>query len=247
MNTVTAPPHITLSSLLAPGVAAVRRYWKPFLLLQGSALLLVLAYYNSASVRDACVQLSNFKQHGGLLFTAIAAGMAGALLPELAKAIMLGDRKITRQRLRDIAFNLAIFAISGIIVDVQYHFTALLLGDHADVKTVIKKILFDQLVTTPIYGTPYWLVVFSLRSHRFNPVATVREFSVEWYKQKVLPLLIPGWAFWTPMVALIYSLPGPLQFCLYCFALAAWSLLMVFVAKVETAGGNDECRMQNAE
>jgi hypothetical protein len=225
---------ITLATILAPGIAAVRRYWKPFLLLHASALLLVIAYYTSAQVRQICAQLADVKHHGELVFSAITAALAGALLPELAKAIMLGDRTLDRKRLNDITFHLAIFALSGVIVDVQYHLTALLLGDHADLKTVIKKILFDQCVTTPIYGTPYWLVMFSLRAHRFNPIATVREFSPRWYKQKVLPLLIPGWAFWTPMVALIYSLPGPLQFCLYCFALAAWSLLMVFVAKVET-------------
>ncbi len=233
---ITQPdlPPITLASLLAPGLAAVRRYWKPFLLLQGAAFLLVFAYYSSAQVRTACVQLSDAKLRGGLLFSAIAAAFAGAILPELAKAIMLGDRAITRRRLRDIGFNLAIFAVNGMIADVQYQAMAHVFGHDAAVSTVIKKVLADQFITTPLYGTPYWLVVFSLRAHRYNPVRTLGEISPAWYIRTVMPLLVSGWVFWIPMVSLIYSLPGPLQFCLFCLALGAWSLLMVFVARVET-------------
>ena len=32
------------------------------------------------------------------------------------------------------------------------------------------------------------------------------------------------------MTAVIYALPVPLQFLLFVFALAAWSLIMVFIA-----------------
>jgi hypothetical protein len=51
-----------------------------------------------------------------------------------------------------------------------------------------------------------------------------------WYLTHVGPLLIPCWCFWIPMVLMVYSMPPPLQFSLFCLALAAWSLLMVFVA-----------------
>jgi hypothetical protein len=234
VNLASSSTQVTLSSLLAPGLAAVRRYWKPFLLLQGSALLLVIGYYANGSVKAMCEHVSDVEQRGGLVFSAIAGAFAGALLPEFAKAIMLGDRTIDRQRMRDIGFNLVIFAVGGMIVYVQYRGMAWVFGNDTHPWTIVKKILADQFITTPIYGTPYWLVVFSLRAHRYNLLATIREISPAWYAHKVLPLLIPGWALWIPMVALVYSLPGPLQFCLYCFALAAWSLLMVFIANVET-------------
>jgi hypothetical protein len=228
------PPIVSLRSILSPGLAAVRKYWRPFLLLQSAALLLVLAYYNSRHVRAICEVLSAWKDHGGLPFAAVAAALSGGLLPELAKALVMGDWRINRRRMHDVGFTLVVFAGCGMIVDVQYRAFAFLLGRDQQLGTILRKVLVDQFVTTPIYGTPYYLVMYGLRANGYNLFTTVRQISPRWYVTAVLPLLIPAWCFWLPMVALIYSLPGALQFCLYCFALAAWSLLMVFVATYET-------------
>jgi hypothetical protein len=232
-NVVSPPSAITLTSLLAPGMAAVRKYWRPFLLLQSAAFLLVVAYYENGRVRLLCDQLSQSKEHAGLVFSAIAAAISGALLPELAKAVVMDDRAITRKRVRDVAFAMAAFAGSGIMIDLQYRGLAWLFGHDTLPATIVKKVLADQFVTTPIYGIPYWVLVYSLRAKRYNLMATFRPISPRWYVTHVLPLLIPGWCFWLPMVTLIYLLPGPVQFCLFCFALAAWNLLMVFVATHE--------------
>jgi hypothetical protein len=113
MPEVVSPPSLTLESLLAPGIAAVKKYWRPFLLLQSVALLLVILYYTNSHIKTICDQLSRFKESGGLIFTAVAAAVAGALLPELAKAVMMGDRAITRNRVRDVGFAMAAFAVSG--------------------------------------------------------------------------------------------------------------------------------------
>jgi hypothetical protein len=134
---------------------------------------------------------------------------------------------------RDVGFALLAFAGAGMIANQQYRFFEWLIGTDTGWRTICRKILMDQLVLTPIYGTPYWVLVYSLRAHRYDVWKTIRQISPRWYVACVLPLLIPAWAFWFPMVALIFSLPGPLQFCLYCFALAAWSLVMIFVATQE--------------
>lgn len=233
MPDVAAPAPITLPSLLAPGIAAVTKYWRPFLLLQSAAFLLVVGYYTSHQVKAICDQLSLFKQRAGLPFTMIASAVAGALMPELAKAVMLRDRAMTAQRIRNIGFALVAFAVSGVITDLQYRGIAWLLGSDTHFVTVVRKMLFDQFVTTPIYGTPYWVVVYLIRANRYNLLATARQLSPRWYVTRCMPLLIPCWCFWIPMVLLIYSLPGQLQFCLFCFASAAWSLVMVFIATYE--------------
>jgi len=239
MPDVVSPPSITLKSLLAPGIAAVRKYWRPFLLLQSAAFVLVVLYYTNAQVRTICDQLSRFKLSGGLVFTAIAAAIAGALLPELAKAIVMGDRAITRKRMRDVGFAMAVFAISGVMTDLQYRGIAWLMGSDTHFYTVVRKMLFDQFVTTPLYGTPYWVVVYLLRANRYNLSATARQITPRWYAQRVLPLLIPGWCFWGPMVLLVYSLPGPLQFLMCCVALGAWSLVMIVIADAEAVARED--------
>jgi hypothetical protein len=55
----------------------------------------------------------------------------------------------------------------------------------------------------------------------------------------VLPLLLPSWCFWIPMVSIIYALPVPLQFLLFVFALGAWSLIMVSIASGSPDGDGD--------
>jgi hypothetical protein len=54
---------------------------------------------------------------------------------------------------------------------------------------------------------------------------------------RVMPLLVPCWCFWIPIVAIVYALPGPLQFLMFAFALAAWSLIMVFIASDSADAG----------
>ena len=130
-------------------------------------------------------------------------------------------------------FAIAAFAFSGVIIDFIYRGMALLFGSDTRFTTVIKKVLFDQYVTTPFYGAPYWVLVYVIRSNRYNVLKSLRPISPRWYVSSVIPLLIPSWSFWLPMTLLIFSLPTPLQFCMFCFASAAWSLVMVFVATKE--------------
>jgi hypothetical protein len=227
------PPMITLASLLAPGIAAVKKYWKPFILLQSAALLLVVGFYTSAQVKSLCEQVSQFKQRGGYPFAAVCAAFAGALMPELAKSLVMGDRTLDRRRLRNVGFALVVFAINGLIVDCQYRSFGWLLGYDQSLGTIVKKVLLDQFGTTPVISIPYILLIYSLRANRFNPLKTLGQISPRWYLTQAVPLLIPCWFFWVPMVTLIYALPGPVQYCLFCFDLAAWSLLVIFLATYE--------------
>ncbi len=225
-----SPLQSRFRATIAPGLAAVRRYWRPFVLLQAAALALVVAYYTVPAVAAACDRMSAVRRHAGLAFSAASAAVAGAVLPEVAKAVVLGDRAVDRRRVRTLAFVMLAFAANGVLNDFQYRGMAAVFGDDARWPTVLKKVLADQFVTTPLYGTPYWLVVYAVREDRFRFWATVPRLTPGWYLRTVPPMLVTGWAFWIPMTLLIYSLPGPLQFCLFLLAVAAWSLLMAAVA-----------------
>jgi hypothetical protein len=87
--------------------------------------------------------------------------------------------------------------------------------------------------------TPVWLVLVTLlylwsrRGYSF--AATRAALGPGFYRARVLPLLLPDWFFWIPMVSVIYAFPLPLQFLLFTFALAGWSLIMVVIAGGESA------------
>jgi hypothetical protein len=220
---------------LDAGRAALRRFWRPFLLIQGVALALVVAYHASPAVREACATLAAWRTAGGLPFAAAAAAFAGGLLPELAKLVAQRGRSPLRGRGGEIAFNVVFFAFNGVVVDGLYRVEAGLFGDGTGPLTVAAKTAFDQFVFTPP-----WLVLivtlFLWRRRGYSWAATRPALRRGFLRTQVLPLLLPDWMFWIPMVCVVYAFPLPLQFLLFILALAAWSLIMVVIA----GGGEGE-------
>ncbi|HEX4404538.1 MAG TPA: hypothetical protein VH560_06910 [Polyangia bacterium] len=220
--------------VLAAGKAAIRRFLRPFLLIQLVAVALVVAYHVDARVRAVCAALAAWKAAGGLPLAAATAAFAGGVLPELAKlAAQRGRASGLRARGGEIAFNMSFFALNGVLVDRLYVVEAALFGTDAHVATVAAKVAFDQLVFTPP-----WLalvtVLYLWRRRGFSTQATLRSLRAEGFPRfvrgRIVPLLLPDWFFWIPMVTVIYAFPVPLQFLLFILALAAWSLILVMIA-----------------
>lgn len=225
--TTSAPPAQPVSPLSA-AAAALRGFWKPFALIQLAAVLLAVAFNTSAAFRAACGVAAGWKVSGGLPFAALTGAFAGGVLPELAKLVALGPAALAG-RAAEIAFNITFFAFNGIVIDGLYRGEARLFGDGASLATVAEKVAFDQFVFSPT-----WLVViivlFLWRQRGFSAAAVRPALGRGFYQQRVIPLLLPNWLFWIPMVSIIYALPVTLQFLMFIPALAAWSLIMVFIA-----------------
>ena len=211
------------------GLLAMRRFSRPFVLMQVAAVLLVVAYRASAHVRDACAALVGLKQEGGLAFSAMASAIAGVLLPEAATLATVPDERGRPGRRGKLAFTTAFFFVNGAVVDLFYRLSARVFGHAATPAIVVQKVAFDQFVFTPL-----WLSViaslFAWHKHGFRLAPTRADLTNGFLRRRLLPLLLPNWCFWIPMTTVIYALPVPLQFLLFVFALAAWSLIMVFIA-----------------
>lgn len=216
-------------SALAAGRAALRRFWRPFLLIQGAALALALGYRFSDAFRAACAVAASWKQAGGVWFSMGSTALAGGVVPELAR--LLADRSRTRWRGRgrDIVFNLIVFALDGLVVDGLYRGEARLFGAQASLGTVVAKVAFDQFVFTPPW-TVLLTLIYLWPQRRYRVGATLAALGQPFLWRRVLAILIPNWSFWIPMVSIIYALPVPLQFLMFIPALGAWSLILVFIA-----------------
>jgi len=230
MTTPATPIPPTLRAVLAPGLLALRRYWKPFVLIQSVALALVGAYFLFPAVREWCQVLSAWQKSGGLVAAAIAAAVAGGVLPEIAKLLTKPERKALATRVHDIAFNCLFFGFSGVVVYYFYAYQAVLFGDDAKVSTVVKKVIVDQFGFSIVWATPYALFMFALKGASYSVGGALRELSPAKLVYRVPSMLLPIWAFWIPMVTMIYALPAALQFALFSLALAAWSLLVTVIA-----------------
>jgi hypothetical protein len=237
-------PEQTVSAFAA-GLSALRRFWRPFVLIQGAALALGLAYRLSGTVRAGCVVLATWKTTGGVPFAALTGAVAGGLLPELAKRLVDRKRAHRTDHLGDVLFNTAFFAVNGVVVDALYRMEARLFGDDARAATVIAKVAFDQLVFTPLWQVVI-VTLFLWRRRGYSWTATRPALRAGFLRTHVLPLLVPCWWFWLPIVSIVYALPGPLQFLMFSFALAAWSLILVFIAAGAGAGqsGDDDQEAQ---
>jgi hypothetical protein len=223
----------TLSSSAHPFTAgwhALRRFAKPFFLAQATALAFGAAYFLSPRVQAACSALARWKVAGGVTFAMVACAVAGGLLPELFKWLVSPRRYVWQPRL--VAFNTAFFAVNGWVIDAFYRFLGWLFGNDASVATVAAKVAFDQFVFTPSWlAVVTFLYLWERKGFRWH--ATVAAARPHFYRQRVLPLLLPDWCFWIPMVSVIYALPANLQFMMFSLALAAWSLVMVYIARGE--------------
>jgi hypothetical protein len=232
---VVVAPRVAADSPLAAGVRALRRFWRPFVLIQVAAVALATAYHFVGAVRDACAALARWKVAGGLPFAAAASAVAGGLLPELAKRLtgvgLQGDGAAAGAPVRRdaIPFRVGFFAAAGIVVDLLYRSEARLFGDGGDLATVAAKTAFDQFVFTPLWSVVI-LAVFLWHQRGYAAAAMWSDLRRGFLRRRLLPLLLPNWFFWIPMLSIIYAFPLPLQFVLFVLVLAAWSLIMVFIA-----------------
>jgi hypothetical protein len=227
---MTAIENQVAVSPLAAGTAALRRFWRPFLLIQTSAALLAIAYRVSVPFREACALAAAWKTAGGLPVAAATSAVAGGLLPELAKLVTDRRRSGVRGRGGEVLFNIAFFAFDGIVIDLLYRGEARLFGSDAQLRTVIEKVAFDQFVFSPLWSI-FIVLLFLWRQRGYSLAATLPALGRGFYQARVVPLIVPNWLFWIPMVSIIYALPVGLQFLLFVPALGAWSLIMVFIAE----------------
>jgi len=227
---MTAIETQATASPLAAGAAALRRFWRPFLLIQTSAALLAIAYRVSIPFREACALAAAWKTAGGLPAAAATTALAGGLVPELAKLVADRGRSALRGRGGEVLFNVAFFALDGIVIDLLYRGEARFFGSDAQLGTVVEKVAFDQFVFSPLWSV-FIVLLFLWRQRGYSWAAMRPALGRGFYQSRVVPLIVPNWLFWIPMVSIIYALPVALQFLLFVPALGAWSLIMVFIAE----------------
>ena len=213
-----------LSRAVVAGRDAVRRNARPFLLIQAFAIGMASAYFLLPGAESAMTGVGDFKRQGGLPFAAITTVLASVALPELARALT-GRR---RTRASDLAFQILFFALVGVVVDLFYAALGTLFGHGLDPATIAKKLLVDQLAFSPFVATPLAITAFLWKEVGFSPARTIESFREHGgFRLRFLRTLIPNWCFWTPILFAVYAMPRELQFVLFLFAQAAWSLLLV--------------------
>ena len=212
-----------------PGIAAIKAYWIPFVSIQILAVVLVLAYFKVEAIRLAANTLGEWKLAGGLLFAFCAGAIAGGLIAELAKALTGKIHKYDRPWLKMALFTALTYGFVGMLVDSFFMLQSRLFGNGTDIQTLAIKTAMDMLVFSTVLSIPFATVMMTYAKRGFSFKELWLELRSGFYRRRVIPGLLPCWAFWTPVVICTYSLPLALQLPFSQLAEAAWSVLFVAI------------------
>lgn len=216
---------MTLRELAKPGIAAAKHNLRPILIFQALAVASVAGYYCIPAFQSAARSLALLKASAGLFGVAVATVVASIVIPELARRLLLRERT----SLASMLFQVLFFALIGMIIDVNYVVLAHFLGTEASAGLVVKKVLADQFIFSPLVSIPYSVTMFLWAESGFSVSRTVSRLRAGEFGKRYMPLLTMCWIFWLPVLCSVFSLPLDLQFVLFLFAQAAWSLMLLKV------------------
>lgn len=213
------------------GLRAARANAVPGLMVQAVMLALLLAYYFYPPTTRWLDGLATLKAHWGYAYSALAATVAGALIPEILRIAVFQKGRPLARNIRNLVFTIPFWGIMGLIVDLLYRSQAVWFGDAPSFPIVVKKVLVDQFIYNPLFAAPVtvWLYDWKHRGYSFGGIRGF--FTWEYYKDAVLPVLFAGWGVWIPVVSILYSLPSLLQIPMFALALSLWVVLYTWMSE----------------
>lgn len=220
---------------LRPAILVWQAYGRVFLLIQVMALATVGGYFLFPEFRAAAERAATWKSEGGLGFAAVSAMIFGGVIPELLKW-KLRPPGLPRPKMSEVAHQVALFGIAGMMVDIFYNAQARWFGDSGGWEVVLLKVAVDQGLYSLFVANPIAVVWFLWREQGYSLTATWRACRWPLLKQRTLQIWVMGVMFWSPLLPGLYALPSGLQFIAFLFALCAWGIVFVFIARRQIGG-----------
>ena len=208
---------------------AVMANMKPGLLLWCGLVLLLGAYLWSPAVQSGLAQWGALKLAWGYPGSFVTYAAFAVLVPELLAWAVL-RQPVPKNIVGDMGFAVLVFGLIGISVDMLYSVQVALFGSGNDAATIIKKMLFDQLVYSPVSNF-FMVAVFIWKDQGFQPGALRYFTSADFWSRRYLPVIIAVWCVWGPGVLVIYFMPTALQFPVASLILSFWILIFKFMRK----------------
>ena len=219
----------SLRDALRPGILAVRQFYRVFLFFQAIAIGLYFAYQHSPDVQRICDAFASWKKSGGIPLSALLTAVAGTILPETVRTLVGPDRSWNATRLRKLGWNFLFFSFNGLLVDLFYLLQATLFGIGPSWRVVTPKLALDFFGFIPWVALPMSVSYFLWLELGWSPYRILRAWSWNLYRDRVLPLVIPDFVYWGPILIFLYGLPLALQVPFFLLAFSGWSLAFVFI------------------
>ncbi|RFC47640.1 MAG: hypothetical protein DVB23_001003 [Verrucomicrobia bacterium] len=189
---------------------------------------LVASYYRWPASALFWEALGEWKTRGSYLFSAVATVLAAVVLPTVVQRLM-GMRGGPGQA-RRLGWGALYWAYRGIEIDWFYRLQGRVFGTGTDGHTVAIKLLVDQFGYSVFWAVPSYLLFVLWVEHRSLRKAFAAADRAL-LRRSYLSVLLTNWLVWLPAVALVYSLPPPLQFPLFSMILTFYILLITVLVK----------------
>jgi hypothetical protein len=191
-------------------------------------IALVASYYLMPSVAAVWDTVGAFKQHWSYGFSLASTILAAVLLPSIVQR-MLGTLPVAG-RMKRLVLLVLFWGYRGMEIDLFYRFQSWLFGDSTAASTLVKKVLLDQFVISPLWFVPTYVLALRWIDCCGSWARTRPTLNREFWLHTCPVVLVTNWVVWIPTVALVYSLPAALQFPLFsvvmCFFILIVTLMM---------------------
>jgi hypothetical protein len=211
------------------GLRAAKANVIPGLILQLVMLAVVLGYYYYPPTKVWLDAMGRVKDEWGYVYSAGAAVIAGAFLPELLRIVVFQKGRLQMANAVNLIYTIPFWGIMAITVDVLYRVQAIWFGTAVTFAVVVKKVLFDQFVFSPWFSGPMSVWFYDFKNNGRQVTRPREFFTWRHYREKVLPVMFATWGVWIPVVSLLYSLPKLLQIPVYILALTLWVMIFTWM------------------
>ncbi len=237
-NSVAPAKAGAIRAAARAGLSSARENAIPGLFLWLVATAIVAGFYLWAPVTSALEGLGRVKASGGFLYSAIATGVFGGLIPSLWRAWV--NRGSSGRRDAVPAWQAGLFltlfwAYKGIEIDFFYGLQALVFGTGNGPAVNVPKVLVDQFVYNPLWAGWTQVVAYWFLEKRFRLSSLADRDLWGSMGSRVVTVLISTWGVWIPMVSIIYAMPQNLQVPLFNIALCFWSLMLASLTREKRA------------
>jgi hypothetical protein len=213
------------------GWMAARVNLVPGLVLQAAAAALLVAYFQSDTVHAWLGEVAELKRRAGYGYTVVSGAVFCGLLPWLFR--MAAPSLRPRRAVGELLFGMLYWGGIFIVTDSFYQAQAWFWGDSPAPHIVAIKTACDMLLFTPVIAAPCNSISHLWKEKGFSFTETRNALRGNWYRNIVMPNLVPNWMLWTPGIAITYSLPSLLQWPMANLIGCFWALLCATIA----AGG----------
>ncbi len=218
-----------LSAAIRIGVASARANLVPMFVLWTIAAASVGAYYFLAPFRELLEPVAEWHRAWGWRSAFISQAIFCGILPGV---FLLAFRSIRPQHpfLTILAQSLW-SGTFGVCCNALFRLMAQAFGDDAQVSTVLVKSAIDQFVWTVAVIAPANAVFFFWVGRDFSFSRVKREWLSPFYRQMVIPNLIPNWIVWIPVSLAVFSFPFALQIHVNGIVCTFWTLMCLQIGR----------------